>query len=739
MSLVRWIRKNNRKIMVFVVIFSMVSFVIGYTGLTIISNIFSPAKEVIARYDDGQKLRPIDLGRAQSELTVLRMLMSEQVLASQGVTGALLSHLLFPDSKITGDIAAQLKQAVLRGQVQISLDELEAYFSQPPQRPEVMWILLKAEAYRTGFIVSDEDAKRILRSIIPQLLKVEARVVVEQIISRTNLTEEQIIRIFRDLLTVVHYANAVMDNEAVTLDQIKAFLGRTEERLDAEYVKIDAAAFVDEDTPVSEAAIEEQFEAYKENVPTMPTEENPFGFGYKLPKRIQVEYIIVLTDDVKSEVEPPTAEAMEDFYSNNIERYQTSILSDPNNPDSERITQTRPYAEVESQIRSTLENEKASNLANMIFNAIKDKTEAGFEEITFDDASEEQLQMAAGDYQAAAQDVSDTYNVPLITGKTGWLSPSALNEDEILGSLSVQQQQIRIRLPELLLNVAGNPQQQTHRIGMPNIRIWQNIGPIRGGYYSMEKEQYYQLMAMVRVIGIKEAAVPESVNVEYDTKGVVLFDETEQQDTIFSLKEKVKEDVLLKNAMATAKARAAELAELDEQMGWDKAIDNYNEKYAPGWDPNEPQENTQAIEPASVSQQTRASQTEIAFAKQYIRDNPAAAEYMQQNLINDMLNNRFYDMLPEDAESTGTIHEVLVFEPQAACYVVKNVTRQPATISDYLDNKAITAMQLSRQDMASLALVHFSPENILKRMDYTLKAKKESPQAPVESVNTDIE
>ena len=238
MSLVRWIRKNNRKIMVFVVIFCMVSFVIGYTGLQIIASIFNPNKQVIAHYGDGEKINHIDLSQARNELDVLQMLMSEQLLASQGVSGALLSHLLFPDSKLSGDIAAQLKQAVQRGQLQISMEELEDYFNQPTQRAEEMWILLKAEAYQAGFIVSDGEAKEILRMVIPQMLKTDARVVVEQIINKRNFTEDRIVRAFGDLLTIIYYANAVMDNQAVTLNQIKAFLGRNEERLDAEFVKL---------------------------------------------------------------------------------------------------------------------------------------------------------------------------------------------------------------------------------------------------------------------------------------------------------------------------------------------------------------------------------------------------------------------------------------------------------------------------------------------------------------------
>lgn len=738
MSLVKWIRKNNRKIMVFVVIFCMVSFVIGYTGLQIIASIFNPNKQTIAHYGDGKKINRINFGYATNELNVLRMLMSEQLLASQGLSGALLSHLLFPDSQITGDIAVQLKQAVQQGKLQISLDELDAYFNQPTQRPEDLWILLKAEAYRAGYIISHEEAKQILRAVIPQMMQVDAKLVVEQIINKNNITEERIIRAFADLLTVVYYANAVMDNQAVTLNQIKAFLGRSKERLDAEFVEIGAETFVEDETSVSDTDIQNQFESFRQKKPNDPTDDNPFGFGYKLPKRVQVEYMILLMDDVKSQIEPPAAEAMEEFYSNNIERFQTSIPSDPNNPDSEKITQTRSFAEVAPQIRLAIETNKSMKLANMIFNEIKDMTESGLEEITFDEATVDQLQMAAGDYQAVAKKITEKYNVPIIADKTGWLSPDDFREEKVLTALSLQQQNNRISLSDMVFAAMADPQQKVRRIGMPTIRVWQNIGPLKGGYYSMEKEQYFPLMAIVRVIAIQEIMIPETVDIQYDTRGVILFDELKQDDTIFSLKEKVKEDLLLQKAMDTAKARADELASWVEDKGWDEAIASYNEKYVPaGEDPNDPEEYAQAIELDSAKQQTRASQTETAFAKQYIRENPVAAGYMQQRLVMNMLNNRFFEMLPEDSQSTGTIHQVIVFEPGAACYIVKNVTRQPATRADYLENKASTAMQLSMQDMSSLPLVHFSPENILKRMDYEpeeIKQRAVVEEIPIEDI-----
>ncbi len=380
MSLVKWIRKNNRKIMVFVVIFCMVSFVIGYTGLQIIASIFNPNKRVIATYDGG-KIRSMDFLKAQQDLNLLRGMMAEQFLTSQGVGGALMTHLLFPDSQFAGDIPAQLKQAVQQGRIQISLDELEDYFNQPPQRPEELWILLQAEADRAGYVNTAQQAEQFFNDFVRMVIASQASELspdqvaqyarqmftqtVGRIMTQANLTQEQIFTIFADLLSVVQYADAVMNNQAVTLNQIESFVGRTQERLDAEFVRVGTDLFVDEDKPVSEDRLREQFEAFKDHHPNLPTDDNPFGFGYRLPRRIQVEYLVVLMEDIKSQIETPKQEALEDFYRNNIQYYQRQVPSDPNDPQSEPVTQTRSFAEVETQIRRTLENERAANFANM--------------------------------------------------------------------------------------------------------------------------------------------------------------------------------------------------------------------------------------------------------------------------------------------------------------------------------------------------------------------------------------
>ncbi|HPO71084.1 MAG TPA: hypothetical protein PKV53_12380, partial [Anaerohalosphaeraceae bacterium] len=256
------------------------------------------------------------------------------------------------------------------------------------------------------------------------------------------------------------------------------------------------------------------------------------------------------------------------------------------------------------------------------------------------------------------------------------------------------------------------------------IRMWENIGPLSGGWYSRQESKYYRLMTLVRVIGIQEAQTPDSIDVAFDTRGMVLFDQQPPAKP-FSLRDKVLQDLRTLRGMEIAKTRAEEVAALAAQKGWEEAVKDYNNRYAKAADDPNQITDTQAIEIGSLKQQLRAASAEIETAKRIMQENPASAQYIQQRLNSNMLTNKLYALLPENAESTGTIQKVLPFEPQAACYVVKSVTRKPATEKDYLDGKAQTALQLNAMHSAALPLMHFDPSRILQRMGYQSKTPHE--------------
>lgn len=714
MHFAKWIRKNSKKIMVFVVIFSMVSFVIGYTGLQLFFSFFGGDTQLIGKFEGG-KIRVREYRVAQNELQLLRMIGADRLLlaqGNQGLGGPLMAHLLFPDSPFVSDLASQLKQGAQSGQLPVSVAKIEEFFEDRTQ-PEVAWILLKAEANKAGCLISDAMARQLLQQILPQLAQgADAGQMINALIAQAHITEEQLYRTFAELLGVMFYAGNITDSQAVTLNQVQAAIGRSQERFDAEFVKIPAAWYLDADSTISQAELEKQFQTYKNVQPGQYSDDNPFGFGYKLPKRVRLEFMAVLLDDVKAQTERPTAENMEDFYSRNLERFRYEEPVDPNTPDGEKVTKTRTFAESLPQIRSYLEQERITRLANQIFNDAKTATEAGFSSINFEEADLAQLQTAAGDYLKTATELSGRYKVSVLTGQTGSLSAEDFGQDSILRSLRLQQGTSTIPLSEVAFAAQLDPRTTRRQIGVPTVRPWENIGPMIGGFSDAAAGQYHRLMAMVRIVGIEEEAVPAAVEISYSVKGMIILPAQQQdQEAVFSLTEKVADDIRLIKAMETARARAQSLAALVKERGWDEGLAAFNAENA-----SDEKVSKAALE--TVRQQARMSKAETERMTQYLKANPVSAGFLQTRLQTSDLNNRLYALLPNDRQSTETIFEVLDVKTTEACYIVKNVNRLPATEADYLDNKVMTSLQLNSTDSAALSLHHLKPNNLFDRMKY---------------------
>jgi hypothetical protein len=239
----RWMRKNSKQIMVFVVIFSMLSFILGYAGLQLFFSIFGGSNPVVGTYSDSQKIQAREFMEAQSQLRLLRMLWADQLLLAQGqqgLAGPLTAYLLFPDSQGVSEMTTELVTMARQGQLPFGPDKIEAFFSERPQA-EISWILLKAEAAKAGIVVSDQQSRTLLQQLLPQLAQGQDAVqMMNAILVQTNLSEGQIVRIFADLLGVITYVSNITDSHSVTLNQVQAEIGRSHEKLNAEFVQIPA-------------------------------------------------------------------------------------------------------------------------------------------------------------------------------------------------------------------------------------------------------------------------------------------------------------------------------------------------------------------------------------------------------------------------------------------------------------------------------------------------------------------
>ena len=111
MSLIKWFRKNNSKIMAVVVIVLMIGF-IGGSALTYLLQGSGGLKDTVATIG-GKKITNNDLVQARRELELLRMLRADDLLRAQGLQGVFMAELLFSaDRGGSPELINRVKQTI---------------------------------------------------------------------------------------------------------------------------------------------------------------------------------------------------------------------------------------------------------------------------------------------------------------------------------------------------------------------------------------------------------------------------------------------------------------------------------------------------------------------------------------------------------------------------------------------------------------------------------------------------
>lgn len=723
MHIVKWIRKNERKLMAWLVILIMISFVGGYGLQQFLMYLGKGgAKHVVAVYGDGKKIRAYEVQQAQQELEILKMLMADRMLSAfAGVYGdltpQLLELILFPDTRMSGELRLQLLQIVERGQVDLKTEEIDAFFASKKHRPEMLWLLLKKEVESVGYLVSDADAEGYLRQIISGLTQnqLDPSVLINRIVQQTKKTKEEIVRTFGMLVSVMNYADVVLGNYLVTTDEIRSQIARTMEKLSAEVLLLDADPWVEEQPEPSEEEIQKQFQTYRTVYPMTFSPDNPYGFGYGVGKRIQLEYLLIPLTDIQGKIQKPSFEELEAYYTANLSKYQKTEPLDPNNPDAGTRTITQPFAKVAQQIRREMERQRAEDLANSILNEARQTTESGWDTLDFEKVTVSQLQQAAGDYAAAADQLRQKYQLTVRYGKTGWLRPEDLASDPFLRRVALQtSSETSVRLLDVLSAVPddGKPSQVP---GLPSVRIWETVGPLSGGMVS--DGQYVALRGLIRVIGIQPPVLPEDLNFSFENQPVALSDPA--QPSVFSVRQQVIKDLKILQAMEKAKAQAADLIRFVEAEGWEKGLQHFYEAHYPQADPNSPVSDRPQVR--TITNQTIPSQGQVETLRQRLSVPSVSRDLLVGRYQNAVFVRKMAELLDPSQQTTGPIARLLLLECARNVGVVKEVTRQPATEKDYADNKAKMAVQRAFLAKMGLGLTHFNPENIVSRMKLVYK------------------
>jgi len=744
MNLVKWFRKNNKKVMAVVVIVIMFGFIGGGTLLQQLSRRATGLHKTIAYFGDNKKITNNDLYLARQELDILRSLAADVLLRNQDLRGILLGELLFAEQQTSPALINHIRQTIRNNRYRISDKQInDMYRRSVPSN--IYWLLLKNEAQLAGIRVPNEQAGELLGQVIPQLFNGQTysqRIGVLR--DQYGLPEQQLLTIFSDLLAVMQYAQMICSNEDVTSSQISQAIATSAESIDAELVEFYPTVFAEDEAQISNEEMLEHFNKYKKFFAGAVSEENPYGLGYKLPDRVQLEYIAIRLDDISPLITPPTQQQKEDYYQRNREQLFTEqVPSNPNDPNSPLKQETKSYAEVSDMISERLLKDKINSTANRILQEAKAITEAGLEDTDIEPSNltDEQFKEKASDYKTTAEQLSEKHNFKLYAGRTGLLSPIDMQTDEYLARLYLEGQgQNPVSLAQIVFAVGDLTATELGPFDVRRPKMYENIGPLKDLWGLARfglQDVSGQIMSIVRVIKTIKSAEPQSIDqtfsistLEFDPNKPSALSGAEGKDAvenIYSVKEKVTEDLKKLAARDITKSKAEEFIGLAAKDGWDKAIDKFNELYKTSQDPNDPNLSeisnaeksvTEPFKLQNLTGMRRISKSSLETLTAQSAGRPAAPFFINERRKQRRFVEQLYSLIPQDSNTVDAVPLVIEFRPDMSFHCIKNISVKRITLEEYEKTKA---MQIQREDYTqseSLAGVYFNPENILKRMSF---------------------
>jgi hypothetical protein len=731
MSFIKWLRKNNTKIMAIVVIVLMIVFIGGTALEQLLQGFTTRHNKTAAYYGEGQRITDNDLAQAEQELEILQMIDAPLMLRAYPAAGPFmklpalytlfLSELIFEEKGEASQVSSYVKQLATTQGYSISEKQInEIYKRTLPGR--VYWLLLKEEAHRAGMRFSSDHARFFLREVARSFFRTTYSQMMESLISPAagrsgiKVTEPQVLSAFADLMSVWEYAYLICSNEDVTEQQVKHNISLTRETMDIECVRFDSLVFSKDTGQPGAEQINEQLEKYKDVLPDEISDINSCGFGYKLPDRVAFAYLGVKIEDIEKIINKPTQEDAEKFYQQRRESLKQKVNSDPNDPNSPLIEQTLTFPEVADMISEKLLQDRLNAKTNEILQKAKNLTELPISEEEKGIAVSPQMtEKAVERYNSAAEKLSREYNIKIYAGKTGLLSAQATQKDPVLRELYLEgvgfnpvTNPLIIPLVKIAFSIEQIGKSELSQFDMRKVKIYENIGPL--------KDMLGKTMLIIQIVDAQKESVPKDINAGYSIETTSFEDSNNvQEKKYFSVKEKVIEDLKKLAAMETTEKKAREFVKLAVENGWDKAIDEYNKLY--------PKSSADNNEPNSFQMQElfnlpRAGELDIQTLIIQAEGDLVIEQAVPAIEKERFLKQKLYSLIPQDSNSLGNVPYVLEFKPDMSYYCIKKLTVKRINEDQYQMYKPMQAFRDEVTRIQSAAAVFYNPENIVTRMNF---------------------
>lgn len=278
--MIKWIRKNEKKVMALFAVVLMVMFIKGLVPDTQSTNTTSRPVATLA----GTKISQSQINFANEEWQYLKTLR-------------------YVDPNRPDDqpkiLVVQILSAELAGQINQT---------QNSNQTSPLFFLLAQEARREGIVVSSEELQTYVNSFVQPLpaAGTDERDRLEEAVADCLMISQMIQR----------------DDEVIKISRPyqQWILARTQQDVSVKIVPILASSFLSQVAAPTDADIRNEFDQYSDRVAAeiggFPSQfgqrSDPLGFGYKIPNRVRVQYIGLNRSDVHDAA--VASKSKEDWY-----------------------------------------------------------------------------------------------------------------------------------------------------------------------------------------------------------------------------------------------------------------------------------------------------------------------------------------------------------------------------------------------------------------------------------------
>jgi len=167
-------------------------------------------------------------------------------------------------------------------------------------------------------------------------------------------------QMLKDPRTYPYYEALAYGSTRLSQPLVEHFLQDQGSQVSGRLVMVRAEKYLDEAPRPTKGQVDTLFQAHKDD---LPGEGEPYGFGYRIPDRVKLEYLTISMDQARQHVKVTEADAL-GFYRRNKDRYTQA--ADPGDETTSDQIQPKPYEQVRAQVIEDLTEEQAFELVDKI-------------------------------------------------------------------------------------------------------------------------------------------------------------------------------------------------------------------------------------------------------------------------------------------------------------------------------------------------------------------------------------